>query len=223
MRNEFSEQRRGPRGRYGTGPGFRDGRIGERGERGGPGGPGDISDVGGPEGFGGRGGRGRGPHGGPFGGPRGGGRGGGPRGGRRRGDIRRLLLAGLLDGPAHGYELMRRLEERAGGRWRPSPGSVYPMLQQLEDEGLVKGVEGEGRKAFELTEDGRAQADAAALDELDGDAEAEVGAQLRDELAQLHMAVRQIRTVGGDTEIAQAAAEAVKQARQTVYRLLAEA
>src|SRR3954454_14527614 len=104
-------------------------RGGRRGQEGGH--------VGGPGG-------GRGRHGGPRG------RGGpyGPRGeGRiRRGDVRGLLLAGLLDGPAHGYELMGRLEEQSGGRWRPSPGSVYPQLQQLQDEGLVRAVDHDGRK-----------------------------------------------------------------------------
>ena len=49
-----------------------------------------------------------------------------------KGNVRGLLLAALLDGPAHGYELMRRLEGQASGRWRPSPGSVYPLLQLLE-------------------------------------------------------------------------------------------
>jgi DNA-binding PadR family transcriptional regulator len=80
--------------------------------------------------------------------------------------VRGLLLAALLDGPAHGYELMRRLEGQAGGRWRPSPGSVYPLLQLLEDEGLVRGRDSEGRKVFELTERGRAQADAGQLRDL---------------------------------------------------------
>lgn len=133
-----------------------------------------------------------------------------------------MLLAGLLDGPAHGYELMRRLEERSDGRWRPSPGSVYPMLQQLEDEGLVRSVQGEGRRAFELTDEGRAQADPAALDELARDTDANPGSGLREELEQLHLAVRQVRAVGGEDQIAEVAG-VLRQARQTIYRLLAEA
>jgi DNA-binding PadR family transcriptional regulator len=151
------------------------------------------------------------------------GRQGGPgrRGGRRRGDIRRFLLAGLLDGPAHGYELMRRLEERSDGRWRPSPGSVYPMLQQLEDEGLVRSIEGEGRRAYELTDEGRAQADDTALDELASDADATPASGLREEMEQLHLAVRQVRAVGGDDQITEVAG-VLRQARQTIYRLLAE-
>src|SRR3990170_7725337 len=65
---------------------------------------------------------------------------GGWRGGRgrmRRGDIRTAILAVLTKSPGHGYDIMSRLQEKSGGMWRPSAGSVYPTLQQLEDEGLV--------------------------------------------------------------------------------------
>ncbi|HET9094458.1 MAG TPA: PadR family transcriptional regulator [Solirubrobacteraceae bacterium] len=67
-----------------------------------------------------------------------------------------MLLA--VDHPLNGYQLMQGLEERSDGRWRPSPGSVYPALQQLEDEGLIRSVptEGESGRAFELTDAGRA-------------------------------------------------------------------
>ncbi len=76
----------------------------------------------------------------------------------RRGDIRTALLSGLSDGPAHGYELIGRLEEKSGGTWRPSPGSVYPTLQLFEDEGLVRCEERDGKRVYELTEAGRAEA-----------------------------------------------------------------
>ena len=67
------------------------------------------------------------------------GRSGRRRGGRmRRGDIRTAVLAILAEGPGHGYEVMQRLEEKTNGGWRPSPGSVYPTLQLLEDEGLAR-------------------------------------------------------------------------------------
>ena len=81
------------------------------------------------------------------------------RGGRaRRGDVRAgALLALLAEEPQHGYQLMRQLDERTGGVWRPSPGSVYPTLAQLEDEGLVTSVEADGRKVFTLTEAGQAE------------------------------------------------------------------
>ena len=96
----------------------------------------------------------------------GGGRGrwGGERGGwgggrrMRRGDIRRAILSVLSDGPAHGYAVMRRLEEMSGGLWRPSPGSVYPHLQMLEDEGMVGSSEQDGTRTFHLTEAGVAEA-----------------------------------------------------------------
>ena len=88
-------------------------------------------------------------------------RGGGRRGGGPRraffrgGEVRLALLSLLGDGPAHGYELMKRLEERSGGMYQASAGTVYPVLQQLEDEGLVRGHEEEGKKVFHLTDAGR--------------------------------------------------------------------
>ncbi len=106
-------------------------------------------------------------------GPRGrwaGGR-GGWGGGRRmpRGAIRTAILVALREEPAHGYEVMRRLEEMSGGLWRPSPGSVYPHLQMLEDEGMVESSEVDGTRTFTLTDAGRAEAEKTALPwEADG-------------------------------------------------------
>ena len=72
------------------------------------------------------------------------------------GDLRHVMLALLADRPRHGYELMRELEDRTGGAYRPSPGVVYPTLAMLEDEGLIRQAGGEsGRKLFELTDTGR--------------------------------------------------------------------
>ena len=73
----------------------------------------------------------------------------------RRGDIRTALLTALTDGPAHGYEIIGRLEEKSGGMWRPSPGSVYPTLQLFEDEGLVRSEQRDGKRVYELTDAGR--------------------------------------------------------------------
>src|SRR4051794_11682386 len=87
-------------------------------------------------------------------GPRGGHR-GGPRGRARRGDVRAALLLLIEGGPQNGYQLIQEIERRTDGVWKPSPGSVYPALQQLEDEGLVRAVEFEGKRAFELTDEGR--------------------------------------------------------------------
>src|SRR6188474_3202712 len=80
----------------------------------------------------------------------------GPRGGRNRGDVRAAILVLLAEQPRHGYDLMRAIEERSGGMWSPSPGSIYPTLQSLEDEGLVTFETVDGRKTASVTEAGRA-------------------------------------------------------------------
>ena len=99
-------------------------------------------------------------HGPPFGGPMGGGGPfGGGRGRRRRGDVRTAVLILLAEEPRNGYQLMQTIEERSGGRWRPSPGSVYPTLAQLEDEALIRGIERDGTRLLELTDAGREQAE----------------------------------------------------------------
>ncbi|WP_093904113.1 PadR family transcriptional regulator [Streptomyces sp. cf386] len=124
------------------------GRGGFEGLRGafGPFGPGGGPGFGGP-GFGGP---------GPWG-PRGR---GGPRGRARRGDVRASILALLKDRPMHGYEMIQEIAERSGGAWKPSPGSVYPTLQLLEDEGLIASESEGGKKLFSLTEAGREAAEA---------------------------------------------------------------
>jgi DNA-binding PadR family transcriptional regulator len=133
-----------------------------------------------------------------------------------KGNVRGLLLAALLDGPAHGYELMRRLEEQAGGRWRPSPGSVYPLLQVLEDEDLVRGRDSDGRKVYELTEQGRTQADAGQLRDLAaGPAAGSTHLDLRAELHRLQAAGRQVATAGDPAQV-QEAVEIVRGARQAL-------
>ncbi len=73
------------------------------------------------------------------------------------GDLRHVLLALLGEQPRHGYELIKELEERTGGAYRPSAGVIYPTLAQLEDEGMIAPAGGEtGRKLFEVTDQGRA-------------------------------------------------------------------
>src|ERR687897_1351037 len=105
-------------------------------------------------------GHGHGPHGGwPPGPPGPWGFGGRRRGRRGRGDVRAAILALLAERPMHGYEMISELETRTGGVWRPSPGSIYPTLQLLEDEGLIVSEESEGRRRFTLTEAGRAAAE----------------------------------------------------------------
>lgn len=103
-----------------------------------------------------------GPFGPPFGDgpPFGRGR-GGPRGRARRGDVRASILKLLGDRSMHGYEMIQEIAERSGGAWKPSPGSVYPTLQLLEDEGLITSESEGGKKLFSLTDAGRAEAESA--------------------------------------------------------------
>src|SRR6202040_994203 len=92
------------------------------------------------------------------GGPRGRGRGGRGRG--KRGDVRAAILKLLAERPMHGYEMIQEIAERSQDLWRPSPGSVYPNLQLLVDEGLIVGSESEGSKRlFELTDTGKPAAE----------------------------------------------------------------
>src|SRR4029453_616787 len=86
-------------------------------------------------------------------------RGGGQRMGR--GDVRAAVLALLAEQPMHGYQIIREIDERSGGTWKPSPGSVYPTLQLLDDEGLIRAEESNGRKIYSLTDEGRMEAEAA--------------------------------------------------------------
>src|SRR5919108_5659957 len=91
----------------------------------------------------------------------------GPRIAIRRGNVRPAILAALKDRPMHGYQIIQELEAKTGGRWRPSAGSIYPTLQQLEDEGLVASEEVEGRRTYSLTEEGKKGANDSPLDRRD--------------------------------------------------------
>lgn len=73
------------------------------------------------------------------------------------GEVRLALLSLLSEGPRHGYELMKQLEGRSGGVYRASAGTVYPTLQQLEDEGLATSEPREGKRVYELTDTGRSE------------------------------------------------------------------
>ncbi len=181
------------------------------------------------------GGRGRGGHGRPGGfGPLGPGgfgpprhRGGGRRGGRGgRGDVRAAVLLLLAEEPMHGYQLIQQITERSDGVWTPSPGSVYPALSQLEDEGLVAFDRLEGRKTATLTEEGRGYVEAH-RDEL-GSPWDEVGGgvsrewhDLRSELGALVGAAHQVAQVGSRPQVTQAV-QTLAEARKALYRILAE-
>ena len=151
----------------------------------------------------------------------------GPRGPRmRRGDIRTALLVALADAPGHGYELIQRLSDKTGGGWQPSPGSVYPTLQLLEDEGLVASTEREGKRVYALTDAGRAEA-ARRVEEAGGEPWATRGrlfaggGQLRSSIAQLHLAAKQVMLAARPGQVEQAVA-ILNDARKRLYQLLSE-
>ncbi len=73
-----------------------------------------------------------------------------------RGDLKYVILGLLADRPMHGYEIIRTLEDGSGGTYSPSPGSVYPTLQMLEDRGLVVSEAADGKKVYRITDEGRA-------------------------------------------------------------------
>jgi DNA-binding PadR family transcriptional regulator len=202
-RGEHGHRGRGPRpefreafGGFGPPPGF-----------GGPGG------VGGPFG----------PGFGPFrGGP--GGRGGRHGGRARRGDVRASLLALLKDRPMHGYEMIREIEERSGGIWKPSPGSVYPTLQMLEEEGLVTGEEAGGKKLFKLTDTGRAEAESgpdAPWEEAGQGEHWQVVREFGQAESTVRDALRQVVVTGTPEQRAKALA-VLADARKRIYLILAE-
>ncbi len=192
------------------------------------------------------GGRARGPRGGPWdrgfgrpGGPRGwpGGFGGppggwwpgppgfprGPKAGR--GDVRAAILALLQEGPRNGYQIMSEIEERSGGVWRPSPGAVYPALQQLADEGLIEAEESGGRRTFRLTDAGRRHVEenpqmARAAWESMADGEPGETPGLLVAAARLGGSIVQLAHAGSPGQI-RAAEQLLEQTRSRMYQILA--
>lgn len=153
----------------------------------------------------------------------------GPRGGRRRmrrGDVRAAILVLLDEQSRNGYQLMQEIEERSEGAWRPSPGSVYPALQQLEDEGLVSPEETDGRKAFVLTEDGvtHVNENREKLGEPWNEVKPESKGPQYDfwmQLKPLVDAAKQVSQVGDDATLKRGA-EVLAEARRQLYAILAE-
>jgi DNA-binding PadR family transcriptional regulator len=161
------------------------------------------------------------------GGPRFGGPGRGPRGRgrRRRGDVRLAILRLLAQEPRNGYQLMQTIEERSEGQWRPSPGSMYPTLSQLEDEGLIRSTEADGGRRFEITDAGRG-----ALDERAGepdpwtpdtDADEHAMSEFGPLVIGIAKAVWQVATVGDDAQRARAA-QLLAETGRSLYGILAE-
>ncbi len=164
-----------------------------------------------------------GPFGPPFGPPRFGGR--GPR--VRRGDVRAAILDLLAEGQSwNGYQIIQEIAARTEGVWRPSAGSVYPALQQLEDEALIQAQAGEDRRRmFTLTEEGQAYVTAHA-DELRASWDAVTGSvddaevELRGIIRQVMVAVSQVSQAGSAAQVKQAG-KILADTRRALYRILA--
>lgn len=152
---------------------------------------------------------------------------GGMRGARvKRGDVRSSILTLLAEQPRNGYQLIQEIGERSGGRWRPSPGSVYPALQQLEDEGLIRSEEFEGKKQFALTEAGQA-----ALDEQSEDSVPpweSISEDVSEELLELQQLAGQVMGAvmmiggSGSEKQQQKARKLLKQLRRSLYQILGD-
>jgi DNA-binding PadR family transcriptional regulator len=146
------------------------------------------------------------------------------RGRARRGDVRVAILTLLAEQPRHGYEIIHELADRSGGAWQPSPGSVYPTLQLLEDEGLVRGVEVEGKRRFEITDEGRAHLAANPRASTPWEDMARnvdpTRHELMDAVRHVAMATHQVAEVGTD-EQRQQAITLLHELRRHLYVLLA--
>jgi DNA-binding PadR family transcriptional regulator len=151
----------------------------------------------------------------------------GARGSRRasKGGVRSVILSQLAEGPSNGYGLIRAIEEKTGGAWRPSPGSVYPTLQQLVDEELISPT-GDGRRTnYELTEAGAAYL-AEHADDLKKAWEATPGqsdadAAFHESVGKLFGVVHQFRFSATDAQRT-AAIEKLDEARRALYLILAD-
>jgi DNA-binding PadR family transcriptional regulator len=156
----------------------------------------------------------------------------GPRGpfgrGRRarRGDIRTAALLLLAEEPRNGYQIMQELEHRSEGAWRPSPGSVYPALAQLEDEQLIRTEEQDGRKLYAITDAGR-ELLAQRPDDRPAPWE-QLGGELGDDARALGALIRevagafaQVMRAGTPGQMA-AAREVLAECRRGLYRILAD-
>lgn len=149
----------------------------------------------------------------------------GPGGRARKGDVRGAILTLLAEGPRNGYGLITAIQEKSEGAWRPSPGSVYPTLQQLVDEGLIAPTTEGARAEYHLTEEGHAYV------AQHGDELASAWTQARHPWQQqgellgaarkLAGVVRQVATEGTPEQRTQAAAK-LDDLRRELYRMLGE-
>jgi DNA-binding PadR family transcriptional regulator len=134
------------------------------------------------------------------------------------------VLALLAEKPMHGYEMIKEIEERSGGIWRPSAGSIYPTLQLLEESGLISGAEKEGKREFSLTEEGRRAAEertgSLPWEQVSADAD-QHEVRLRESFFALRAAALQVGRAGSEDQRSRAR-EALDAARRQIYAILAE-
>lgn len=141
-----------------------------------------------------------------------------------RGDIRAAILHLLGEGPMHGYQLMQEIEDRSGGFWQPSPGSIYPNLSQLTDQGLITSTQEGSKNIFSLTEEGTAklaERTEPAPWERFANEDGSGGHGLRGAMIKLGAAAQQVRHAG-TAEQREAAIDIVDSARKAIYQLLAD-
>jgi DNA-binding PadR family transcriptional regulator len=142
-----------------------------------------------------------------------------------RGDVRTAVLALLAERPMHGYQIIHEIEERSGGSWKPSPGSVYPTLQLLADEGLIRAEEAGGRKTYSLTEEGREVADAeserSAPWETTGARDSGRMSALPKAGIELAQATAQVGRTGTPEQVKEAVG-VLEEARRKLYSILAQ-
>jgi len=157
-----------------------------------------------------------------WGGPEGRGHRRGGRGGRP--NVRPAILALLLERPMHGYEMIQELDSRTNGIWRPSPGSIYPTLQLLEDEGLIEVTAEGGRKSYRLTDAGRAEAETAAQNppwaQFTDDTMSQVQ-DFRDAAVGIMSALKQVG-FNGTPEQRDKALEVLNETKRKLYAILAD-
>ncbi|SDC05220.1 Transcriptional regulator PadR-like family protein [Raineyella antarctica] len=142
----------------------------------------------------------------------------------RRGDVRSAILRLLAEQPMHGYQIIHELADRSGGVWTPSPGSVYPTLQMLADEGLVDAEQSGGKKVYHLTEAGRTAAaglEGKSAPWEDAAASTPDISRYRQAAARLAQAVFQVGTTGTEAQRA-AAYEVIESARKQIHTILAQ-
>ncbi|RWZ58331.1 PadR family transcriptional regulator [Labedella populi] len=141
-----------------------------------------------------------------------------------RGDVRAAVIALLAEQPMHGYQIIREIEDRSGGKWKPSPGSVYPTLQLLADEGLISAEESNGRKTYSLTDAGRVEAesaDSAAPWRAETSENGSEFAALPKAGVELARAAAQVGRTGTPEQVQQAVA-ALDETRRRLYAILAQ-